>query len=296
MYLWTCPEGAGFGPLFVVSPWKIAEVLRLDSVAEANKVINDLVSAGWIEYDHDVQLVWLPRQLEEVDLLDNKNVLIGMIKKWRETPRSPLQQRFLDAISPWCAKHGIDLPEIRDAVETPSERRRDAVLYDVATPDPDPEPEPEPEPEKKKKIPASAVAEPPTDHKVFNEFFCRTYEERFAVPYDFERGKDGKHVKDLLAKYGLEKLKAIAEKFLTSDDPFLTEKTGFTLSMLRSQINRHAVQALGKPKAVRARDFMSQKQTADNIEQFVKESRDGVNRSNQQDGGETGRKLLVGSQ
>ena len=74
--------------------------------------------------------------------------------------------------------------------------------------------------------------------KTFLEWFAKEFEKRFGSPYAIAWAKDGKHVKELPQK--LETLKELAIQFFESDDPWIRDEGGFTVSVFISQINKLA--------------------------------------------------------
>ncbi len=73
----------------------------------------------------------------------------------------------------------------------------------------------------------------------FIDFWSQTFKVKFGAPYAVNGAKEGALVKKLLIIHPLEKLKEMGRVFFKSDDPF-TLKSGFTLGVFYSQVNRLA--------------------------------------------------------
>jgi hypothetical protein len=71
----------------------------------------------------------------------------------------------------------------------------------------------------------------------FIDFWYQGFQDKFGSPYKVNGGKDGASVNDLLKTYDLDRLKALANIFFQSDDPFI-QRSGYTIPIFRSQINK----------------------------------------------------------
>jgi hypothetical protein len=78
-------------------------------------------------------------------------------------------------------------------------------------------------------------------------YFAQCHEQRTGAPYMINYGKEGAAFKAMLAIYGPDKLKDIINAFFQSKDEFI-HKAGFTVGVMRSQINKLAA-SLAAPKA-----------------------------------------------
>jgi len=85
---------------------------------------------------------------------------------------------------------------------------------------------------------------PDTDHAKFIDYFFTKHKERFDRKYDFKKGKDGKHVSDLLKVYKIDILLQMVDIFFDEDDEFLI-KAGYTIGVFRSQSNKLAQKQSG---------------------------------------------------
>ena len=87
-----------------------------------------------------------------------------------------------------------------------------------------------------------------SEHRQFVDWWATRFEALFGSKYGFDGGKDGRIVKELLARAGsLDALKRRAEALLTSDDPWYLDK-GRDLGLLRTQWNKLASAKPGAPR------------------------------------------------
>lgn len=148
-----------------------------------------------------------------------------------------------------------------NAVRTPFEGRSNDRLNDTGTSDligsdlngsdrsilaaspPCPDPAP----------PAKSSAQPKGDHPEVGRWFCARFLEATGKPYAYQRGKDGKAVKDLLewaGAAGVPEIKARGETFFTSD--FYNTRAGYSLTKFAGAWNELAV---GAPVSQRDREL-----------------------------------------
>lgn len=85
-----------------------------------------------------------------------------------------------------------------------------------------------------------------SDHAQAVKHFCDQHELKFNFKYKFTQGKDGKHIKDLLQHFGPAVLKNIIDAFLSSDDEFLREQSGYTIGAMVSRSNAIVQQLTNK--------------------------------------------------
>lgn len=90
-------------------------------------------------------------------------------------------------------------------------------------------PPPSPPKVKAKRLPIGS-------HQTFIAWWCFAYGEKYGKPYVFSSGKDGKHVKDILASLPLDVAILTACSFLCDNDPFYGDKRD--IGMFRSAINK----------------------------------------------------------
>jgi len=81
-------------------------------------------------------------------------------------------------------------------------------------------------------------------YKKFVDFWFKEYKDRFEIPYKFNKDKDGKIIKTLLALYDFEMLCKMATAFLKSKDEWIM-KTGFTIPIFSTQANKMAQKVKG---------------------------------------------------
>ena len=72
----------------------------------------------------------------------------------------------------------------------------------------------------------------------FKKSWGTEFQQRFAVAYHFNHGKDGALVKQLLQTFTLEALRDRAVKFFNLDDDWIRTKGGFTIGVFKGQINK----------------------------------------------------------
>lgn len=135
-YLWSCPDGAGCGQIFRISVAKIADDLGY-TTDETREILESLVTVGWIDYDWDAKVVWLPRQLKEVEAPENANVVKGIIAKADELPRNRFRAQFESEMLPLIERFRNTFGTLPKWYQEPSR-----------TPNPNPEPDPIPKPSK----------------------------------------------------------------------------------------------------------------------------------------------------
>jgi hypothetical protein len=76
------------------------------------------------------------------------------------------------------------------------------------------------------------------DHKEAIDYFCQKYQEKTKEKYIFDGGKDGKIVKGLLKSVGLEKFKILVDRMFETDDPFIKDRAGYSISILKACANK----------------------------------------------------------
>lgn len=86
---------------------------------------------------------------------------------------------------------------------------------------------------KKKPSPAK---NPPADSRLFTDWFCFAFEICQGYRYEFESGKDGKALSEMLKTWPWKELVSKACHFLSDEDRFPKNKAP-TLSFLKSKIN-----------------------------------------------------------
>ena len=80
---------------FLFWPLKVSEVKRFTkSVEQAKECVEALAEMGWVEYDLQAELFYLPHAINH-NIPDNPNMLWGWLKKLREFPHSVLTIRWL---------------------------------------------------------------------------------------------------------------------------------------------------------------------------------------------------------
>ncbi len=83
--------------------------------------------------------------------------------------------------------------------------------------------------------------EPTGDHQKVIDYFCKSYQTKFGIPYQFAAGKDGKAVKTLLHHWKYDRTLKLIDAIFDSDDPFYRpDKGGITLGILLNQANKLA--------------------------------------------------------
>ena len=90
------------------------------------------------------------------------------------------------------------------------------------------------------------VEKPPSpDVKIFIDFYYQEFKKAFNTPPIIQGAKDGSIIKSLLKDIPLEDLQILIQKFFDSDDPFI-QKSGYTIGVFKSQINKLRIGTQGK--------------------------------------------------
>ncbi len=87
------------------------------------------------------------------------------------------------------------------------------------------------------------VENPPKDNSPFRDFsnyFCAGFEAKFGQKYIFQKAKDAGAIKRMLAACELDQLKALADRFFESPDPFIRQ-SGYTLGVFESQLKKLSI-------------------------------------------------------
>lgn len=96
-------------------------------------------------------------------------------------------------------------------------------------------------------VPKSGIAafpKPPSDHQTAINFWCAEYEAaNHGLKYAFT-ARDGKMIKELLRFFGLTRLQALMLELIHTDDNWLRDTRGISISTLRSECNALAQKAL----------------------------------------------------
>jgi hypothetical protein len=94
------------------------------------------------------------------------------------------------------------------------------------------------------------IVAPSADHKTAIEYFVQKYQAKVGAKYLFDGGKDGKLVKTLLGAWGLDGFKTLTDWFFVSGDPFITQKAGYTIGVMKALANKlmQEIQAAEKRK------------------------------------------------
>jgi len=101
--------------------------------------------------------------------------------------------------------------------------------------------------EKNKRIKHIAKVEktPSPDVKTFIDFYYEEFKKAFSTPPHIQGGKDGAITKRILSKIPIEELKELLLRYFDSTDQFIL-KSGYTLSVFESQINKLKIGSQGK--------------------------------------------------
>lgn len=75
------------------------------------------------------------------------------------------------------------------------------------------------------------------DVKAFLSYASETFKDAFKETLLIEYGKDGSIVKNLLKTYDIQKIQALWDAFLLSDDEFI-RKAGYSIGIFKTQINK----------------------------------------------------------
>lgn len=78
-----------------------------------------------------------------------------------------------------------------------------------------------------------------TDKKEFLNWYCGRYKEIKGKPY-LKSGKDFRLIDEMLKIFPVDQLKELTERFFIEKDPFPEKTAGYTISVLRSMINKLA--------------------------------------------------------
>lgn len=91
----------------------------------------------------------------------------------------------------------------------------------------------------KEKEKETTLSKPPAspDVKLAIDFYHDEFEKVFGATPMIDGAKDGKLMKSIVSKYGLEKTKNLITAFLKSDDSWI-ENTGRTIGVFKTQINK----------------------------------------------------------
>lgn len=90
---------------------------------------------------------------------------------------------------------------------------------------------------------AAAFPKPPSDHQTAIDSWCSEYEAATGLKYAFT-AKDGQMIKNLLRSFGLTRLQAIMLQLIHTDDNWLRDTRGISISTLASECNRLAQKTL----------------------------------------------------
>ncbi|MGC4032187.1 MAG: hypothetical protein QM754_10740 [Tepidisphaeraceae bacterium] len=93
-------------------------------------------------------------------------------------------------------------------------------------------------PPPKAKPTRSDAKQPSGDHAAAIARFCDGWKRLYGAGYVFAKGKDGKHVKDLLTAVGAERLNTIIDAYLSDADTYVTTAR-HPISLLASRVNRY---------------------------------------------------------
>ena len=254
-------------PGFVVGgPATLAEWLEwpvegfLEAFREASS--KDMVHADW-----KARLVWLPNAVYHNEP-ESPNVVRSWRKTWPQIPECNLKWTGYRALLRYCEAKGKGFreafreafpptfgePSLNQEQEQEQEQEKEVLVAKQPATQPVKPEAPRTGQQHALAIPADSprgrghtgrghtkgASDGSSEHRLFVEWWVSRFEALFGERYDFSGGKDGRHVKDLLAKAGgLEALKRRAEAFLTSDDPWYADK-GRDLGLFRAAWNRLA--------------------------------------------------------
>ena len=83
----------------------------------------------------------------------------------------------------------------------------------------------------------NTMSEKNPDIKIFIDYAYQTFKNKYDAPMMINGKKDGSLVKKLLQQFDIEKIKALWNKFLLSEDDFILN-AGKSIGVFYSQINK----------------------------------------------------------
>lgn len=94
--------------------------------------------------------------------------------------------------------------------------------------------------------PDHLLSETSSDHKKAVEYWCSKYLDKFQVKYNFQAGKDGKLVKQLLSTYGFVFFCRLVDQIYVTNDEFIINKGKVTIGVLSACANKLAQEIVNR--------------------------------------------------
>lgn len=232
LYLITSPHTNTLGlfrlPLSYISSdvdWQTKTVL---------KYLGELKSASFLLWDTKSCLVCIPSWLEHNPII-SENHLKKCLAELSEIPKNPVfmlkLKEMTDSHTDEYAK--IISMEIEKSYLSFSDSHTNSEEEAVT-----------------EAVTEAILPKASFGHKEAIAYFSQTYQNKLGIPYNFKGGKDGKHIKSLLATFGLDGLKALIDQLFDTKDEFVQNKAGQDIGVLYACANKLARQLVAKQKGL----------------------------------------------